>query len=387
MARRKKPDPARLRKEILGLLVAATGGFLLLALWPYDPALRRLPSTVNLVGVVGAVSAFHLYDGLGYGAILAAVLLLLWGGLVFLERVTGKAALISAAAGAAGLAVLVFMGVASVWSGGGGPWDARAGRLGRWLAGLAVEAVGVAGAVIGCVVILAVLAAVVFRISLAQGVRSGVELGRVGGRRAREGVGTLGTSVADWRARRAADTGIEPRSPETSAPNGGPPPPVAPEPQPTLPRPVPPRPRPPAARRGSPAVEPDGFIPPLDLLDRAQLVEVTEALLVDAADIAPETRHVVAHHMRPVLAVGPRLVALVADVLAGVEHDGDGQRVVFLGDAHELRPVLLAHAGGVDDNDLAPLEAGLGDDVQEGEGVSRGIETVLVVLHHAAAGI
>ena len=72
MARRKKREPARLRKEILGLLVAATGIFLLLALWPYDPVVRRLPSTVNLVGVVGAVSAFHLYAGVGYGAILGA---------------------------------------------------------------------------------------------------------------------------------------------------------------------------------------------------------------------------------------------------------------------------------------------------------------------------
>ena len=130
MAPRKKTDPARLRKEILGLLVAATGAFLLLALWPYDPVLRRLSSTVNLVGVVGAVSAFHLYDGMGYGAIVAAALLLVWGGLVFLDRVTRKAALITSAALAAGLSTLVLMGVVAVWSGGGGAWDARAGRLG-----------------------------------------------------------------------------------------------------------------------------------------------------------------------------------------------------------------------------------------------------------------
>jgi S-DNA-T family DNA segregation ATPase FtsK/SpoIIIE len=266
MARRKKPEPARLRKEILGLLMAATGGFLLLALWPYDPVLRRLPSTVNLVGVVGAVSAFHLYDGLGYGAILGAALLLIWGGLVFLDRASRKTALISAAAGVAGLTALVLMGVVAIWSGGGGAWDARAGRLGSWLAGLAVETVGVAGAVIACVVILAALAAVVFRISLAQGVRSGVELGRAGGRRAREGVGTLGTSVSDWRARRGV---VEPPSPETSAPNGGPPAPVPPEEPPTAPRPAPPRPRAPATRREPPAFEPEGFIPPLDLLDPA----------------------------------------------------------------------------------------------------------------------
>ena len=43
-----------------------------LTYWPYDPALGRLPSSVNLVGVVGALSAFHLYRVLGYGAVLAA---------------------------------------------------------------------------------------------------------------------------------------------------------------------------------------------------------------------------------------------------------------------------------------------------------------------------
>ena len=266
MARRKKPEPARLRKEILGLLMAATGGFLLVALWPYDPVLRRLPSTVNLVGVVGAVSAFHLYDGLGYGAILGAALLLIWGGLVFLDRASPKAALISTAAGVAGVTALVLMGVVAVWSGGGGAWDARAGRLGNGLAGLVVETVGVAGTVIACVVILAVLAAVVFRISLAQGVRSGVELGRAGGRRAREGVGTVGASVSDWRARRAT---VEPPGPEISAPNGGPPAAVPPEERPTMLRPPPPLARAPATRRKPPAVEPEGFIPPLDLLDPA----------------------------------------------------------------------------------------------------------------------
>ncbi|MGH7542293.1 MAG: DNA translocase FtsK 4TM domain-containing protein, partial [Gemmatimonadota bacterium] len=213
MARRKKTEPARLRKEILGLLMVATGGFLLLALWPYDPSLARLPSSVNLVGVVGAVSAFHLYEGLGYGAILATGLLLVWGGLVFLDWASRKAALISAAAAVAGLTGLVLMGVVAIWSGGGGAWDPRAGQLGRWLAGLAVQVVGVAGAVIGCVVILAALAAVVFRISLAQGVRSGVELGRAGGRRAREGVGTLGASMSDWRARRGAGEEVEAPSP------------------------------------------------------------------------------------------------------------------------------------------------------------------------------
>ena len=309
MARRKKPDAARLRKEILGLLMAATGAFLLLALWPYDPVLGRLPSSVNLVGVVGAVSALHLYAAVGYGAILGAVLLLVWGGLVFLDRCSRKAALISAAAGVAGMAALVLMGVVAIWSGGGGAWDARAGRLGAWLAALAVAAIGVAGAVIACVVVLAVLAAVVFRISLAQGVRSGVELGRAGGRRARAGVGTLGTSVSDWRARRGAGEQVDSPSPETSAPNGRPPAAVRSEGRPTAPRPTPIRSRPPT-RREPPAVEPEGFIPPLDLLDpvpreeggqsREELERLGDVLIEKLRSFHVEGE-VVAIHSGPVL--------------------------------------------------------------------------------------
>jgi DNA segregation ATPase FtsK/SpoIIIE, S-DNA-T family len=309
VARRKKPEPARLRKEILGLLVAATGVFLLLALWPYDPVVRRLPSTVNLVGMVGALSAFHLYAGVGYVAILGAALLLVWGGLVFLDRASRKTALISAATAVAGLTALVLMGVVAVWSGGGGAWEARAGQLGAWLAGLAVDAVGVAGAVIGCLVILAALAAVVFRISLAQGVHSGVELGRAGGRRARAGVGTLGASVSGWRARRGAGEEVEPPAPETSAPNGGPPAAVLPEGRPTVPRPAPPRSRPPT-RRVPPAVEPEGFIPPLDLLDpvpreeggqsREELERLGDVLIEKLGSFHVEGE-VVAIHSGPVL--------------------------------------------------------------------------------------
>ena len=99
------------------------------------------------------------------------------------------------------------------------------------------------------------------------------------------------------------------------------------------------------------------------------------------------TRHVVAHHVRPVLPVRPRLVALEADVLAGVEHDGDRQRVIFPDEAHEVRPVLLAHVGGVDDGELAPLQPRLGDEMEQREGIGCRVEAVLVVLHHAAAGV
>ncbi len=251
--------------------MAATGIFLLLALWPFDPTLSRLPSTLNLVGVVGAISAYHLYAALGYGALLAAVLLLVWGGLVFLDQVTRKAGLISGAAAVAGVTLLVLMGVVAIWSGAGGLWGARAGRLGETLAGLAVEAIGVAGALIACVVLVAVLAAVVFRISLAEGVRTSMDLGRAGGRRARDGMGALGTSVQEWRAGRvAADE--SPPEPEAATVNGGPPPAAQAEPpvaDPGTAKRGAPRPPSPGPRREKPSFEPDGFIPPIDLLDPA----------------------------------------------------------------------------------------------------------------------
>ncbi len=270
MARRKKNrDRPRLRHEVLGLLMVATGIFLLLALWPFDPTLSRLSSTLNLVGVVGALSAFHLYAGLGYGALLAAALPLVWGGLVFLDRVSRKAGLISGTVTLAGLTLLVLMGVVAIWSGAGGPWDARAGRLGRSLADPAVEAVGVAGALIACVVLLAVLAAAVFRISLAQGVRTGVELGRAGGRRAREGMGTLGASVSGWRAGRSTPDAPRATEAEITTDNGGrpPEPPLGPATAETGGQTRPTRPRSARPTLGKSTIEPDGFIPPLDLLD------------------------------------------------------------------------------------------------------------------------
>jgi S-DNA-T family DNA segregation ATPase FtsK/SpoIIIE len=207
------------------------------------------------------------------------------------------------------MAALVLMGVVAIWSGGGGAWDARAGRLGAWLAALAVAAIGVAGAVIACVVVLAVLAAVVFRISLALGGGPGVELGRGGGRRARAGVGTLGTSVSDWRARRGAGEQVDSPSPETSAPNGRPPAAVRSEGRPTAPRPTPIRSRPPP-RREPPAVEPEGFIPPLDLLDpvpreeegqsREELERLGDVLIEKLRSFHVEGE-VVAIHSGPVL--------------------------------------------------------------------------------------
>ena len=80
-----------------------------------------------------------------------------------------------------------------------------------------IQAVGLAGALIFCVVAAIVLAVATFRISLAATVEAGVEAGRAGGRRAREGLDRIGGRLSDWSEERrsrleedAPDAGGEP---------------------------------------------------------------------------------------------------------------------------------------------------------------------------------
>lgn len=265
-----------MRGEVLGLLMAATGGFVLVALWPYDPAAERSLATLNRVGVAGAYSAFYLYRWLGFGALMAGFLLLAWGGLLFLDRVSQRAISLTLAAVAAGVVLLSLMGIGAAWSGVPGPWSERAGWLGEAVAGGLTGLVGMAGAVLVCGVALAVLAAATFQISLARGVEAS-------GRRARDGAVVLGGRVSKWRMERAAarlqavppvDGAILPPSsadapatepPPSSSPGGR----AAPSPGERLRRQGATRPaREAADRRPSmPGNAPLSFIPPIDLLD------------------------------------------------------------------------------------------------------------------------
>ena len=67
--RRKKTDSTRLKREVLGILMAATGGFMLVALWPYDPAWSGRPRRSTASGCSGSYTAFYLYRALGFGAV------------------------------------------------------------------------------------------------------------------------------------------------------------------------------------------------------------------------------------------------------------------------------------------------------------------------------
>ena len=310
MPRKKKTDTTRLKREVLGILMAATGVFLLVALWPWDPVAQRTPATLNRVGVLGSYTAFYLYRALGFGALVVGLALVVGGALVFLHRTSRKARALGLSALAATWVLLALCGVAGVWISGSSPWIARGGVLGTATASGLVQIVGLVGALLFCVVALVVLAVATFQVSLAAGVEAGVEAGWAGGRRARAGLGWVGDRVAGWGeergSRRIPEEVAErpPASParapaplEAEAPRVGAPPARAT----TAP--------PPRGRRGR--SEPtDSWLPPLSLLatgadtDTGQSAEDLEALgrvLIEKLRSFQVEGEVVAIHSGPVL--------------------------------------------------------------------------------------
>ncbi len=253
----------RFRRETLGLLMAATGAFVLAALWPWDPAVERSLATLNRVGILGSYTAYYLYRGLGFAALVAGGMLVAWGLLVFLDRGGRRALAWTAAAAGAAALVVTLLGVVGVWGGGGTSWESRAGGLGMGAAALLVRAVGVGGAVLACGLALVLLAAAMLRFSLARAVEGLVALVRGAAARARA---ALARSAGRRTARR---TSAEPEAVVVP-----PPPPIA-ETEPEAPaaragetRPAARAGRRPAARpprEGGPA--PASFRPPIDLLD------------------------------------------------------------------------------------------------------------------------
>jgi S-DNA-T family DNA segregation ATPase FtsK/SpoIIIE len=263
----------RLRGEVLGLLMAATGVFVLVALWPYDPAAERTLTTLNRVGIVGAYSAYYLYSVFGYGALLIGGLFLVWGGSLFFGRASRRTAAMSAVVVAVVIVCLALMGVVGVWQ-GGPAGSTRAGWVGNAAAAMLVDVVGVTGAFLVCTVALALLVVGVFRVSLAGGVETGVEIGRAGGRQARAGIEALGDTVSRWREERSIATEEAPAleietdgapAPEALAKRRGALHPISPSATGKSARPV----REKAVAAG-PVIEPEGFLPPIDLLAVAQ---------------------------------------------------------------------------------------------------------------------
>jgi len=274
MPRKKRKDPTRLKREILGVLMAATGGFVLVALWPWDPGLARGPETLNRVGILGAYSAFHLYRALGFGAVALGAGLAAFGILLLFDRVTRKALTLGLGALTAVWLLLALFGVSGVWTAGPSPWATRAGAVGMATASGLIRAVGLAGAVIFCVVAAIVLAVATFRLSLAATVEAGVEAGRASGRRARQRFDRIGGRLSEWSEERRSrpDEGVPGAGGdsvgESPAPVAVAPP--APVEAPDRPRRVagatPRRPR----RETDPGA---GWIPPLSLLEAQATVD------------------------------------------------------------------------------------------------------------------
>jgi S-DNA-T family DNA segregation ATPase FtsK/SpoIIIE len=270
MPRKKRKDSTRLKREILGILMAATGGFVLVALWPWDPGLARGPETVNRVGILGAYSAFHLYRALGFGAVALGVALAAFGILLLFDRVTRKALTLALSALAAVWLLLTMFGVAAAWIAGPSPWATRAGEAGVATAAGLIQGVGLAGALIFCVVGAIVLAVATFRISLAATVEAGVEAGRAGGRRARERFDRIGGRLSDWSEERRS-RGVEEEDDAAAEPAVEPAPVATAVPAPDGPADKPERPRraagstPRRARAGTETGA--GWLPPLSLLE------------------------------------------------------------------------------------------------------------------------
>src|SRR5688572_6811207 len=274
MPRKKKKDSTRLKREVLGVLMAATGGFVLVALWPWDPGFARGPETLNRVGILGAYSAFHLYRALGFGALALGAGLAAFGILLLFDRVTRKALTLGLGALTAVWLLLALFGVSGVWTAGPSPWATRAGAVGMATASGLIRAVGLAGAVIFCVVAAIVLAVATFRLSLAATVEAGVEAGRASGRRARQRFDRIGGRLSEWSEERRSrpDEGVPGAGGdsvgESPAPVAVAPP--APVEAPDRPRRVagatPRRPR----RETDPGA---GWIPPLSLLEAQATVD------------------------------------------------------------------------------------------------------------------
>jgi len=259
--RGKRAERSRLRREVLGFLMAATGTFLLVALWPWDPAGGRSLEALNRVGFVGSYSAYYLYGWLGAGAIVPGAMLLVWGVLVMVHRTSRRASFVTGAAVLATVVSLALLGLLAEWNGQQGVWETRAGAVGAGVAALLIRSVGVVGGVLVCLVILAGTAVATFRVSLATAVEGGIEIARAVGRRIRDGVAGLRER---WAARRAEEPGAawEPEPEPEPAREPAPPPAEEPAPAPLSPRAEPPD---AAGKRAGPA--PTSFLPPLELLE------------------------------------------------------------------------------------------------------------------------
>ncbi len=112
-----------------------------------------------------------------------------------------------------------------------------------------------------------------------------------------------------------------------------------------------------------------------------------EALAPEALHGSAELAALVAQHVRAEVAVRARGVAFGTHRVRYIEHDCHGEGVVSLRERDERLACLWLDVGGVDDGELACLQALAGDEVKD---VERGVRhrlAVLVVADQAATEV
>ena len=114
---------------------------------------------------------------------------------------------------------------------------------------------------------------------------------------------------------------------------------------------------------------------------------MAEAFPLEPPQRPAQLRLLVADDVRAEVPVGSPAVALLAELLGQVEHDGHRQAVVLPGQLHQRLAGLGLDVGGVDHREPPQGQPLGGDEVEHLEGVVRDRLVVLVVADHPPAGV
>jgi len=125
----------------------------------------------------------------------------------------------------------------------------------------------------------------------------------------------------------------------------------------------------------------------LDLLRRVQREDVSEAFTLQPAQRSAQVPNVIADHVRPESAVGPPLIALIAEALRHIEDDRNRQAVKLAGEGEQRFPCLRLHVRGIDDHEFSGSQSLRGDVVQHVEGVVRCRLIGLIIADQTSAEV
>ena len=118
-----------------------------------------------------------------------------------------------------------------------------------------------------------------------------------------------------------------------------------------------------------------------------QLEPVAEALASEPLQRPAEQSYMVVYNPRTEIAVRPPGVAILADALRQIEHDGDGEGVELAGQTYELGAVFGTDVGRVHDGETSGGETLSGDEFEQLEGIPGGRLVGGVVADQRPAGV